>query len=509
MNASALAARCPGFIRHPLERVLASPLGGRLARGAFWSLIGTALSKVLSTLSWVIVGRLLGKTGFGEIGMIQNTVGIFGAAAGFGMGMAATKYVAEYRQTDPDRAGRFIGLASATTWITSGVLSIVLILMSGWLARETLAAPHLTGLLQISSLLLLFSGVTGVQTGALSGFEAFKVIARVNLVSGLLSFPCMVLGALWGDVTGALWGLIASTILGAIFNWTALRTESRRAGVRVRYRGCWQESRVFWDFNLPGMLNTVFSALVVWAVGAMLVRHSSSFGDLGIYNAVQRIRQIPENIAVMLLAPMLPILSDSFGRRDMATYGKTLLFAFVVSCVVIIPLALMQMAAPWLTMLPYGREFEGGDPGVVIWLMAWTICYALTWPMGSILISMGRIWFALAVGTLSSVINLVLSAWLIPRMGASGMALAAFIGMLAACVPCLVLLCRELPELMKLVRWWTMLGITALLAVVCMVAAHHLSRAAAASVGISCGALFLFWRLHSWTNQAGRISTPS
>ena len=77
--------------------------------------MGTALSKVLSTVSWVIVGRLLGKTGFGEIGMIQNTVGIFGAAAGFGMGMAATKYVAEYRRTDPNRAGRFIALASAAT----------------------------------------------------------------------------------------------------------------------------------------------------------------------------------------------------------------------------------------------------------------------------------------------------------------------------------------------------------------------------------------------------------
>jgi O-antigen/teichoic acid export membrane protein len=501
MIVRAIHAVSPPFVRRWRERVMASSLGGRLARGAFWSLFGTALSKVLSTLSWVVVGRLLGKTGFGEIGMIQNTVGIFGAAAGFGMGMAATKYVAEYRQTDPDRAGRFIALASAITWISSGVLAIVLVLLSGWLARETLAAPQLTGLLQVSGLLLLFSGVTGAQTGSLSGFEAFKTLARINVITGLLSFPLMVLGALWGDVGGALWGLIASTAIGAVLNWIALRRECRRVAIRVQYRGCWQESRVFWDFNLPGMLNTVFSAVVVWAVGAILVRHADGFGGLGIYNAVQRIRLIPENIAAMLLAPMLPILSASFGRRDMAAYGKTLLFAFVVSTVVIIPLALLQIAAPWLTLLPYGSEYVGGDPHVVVWVMAWTICYALTWPMGSILISMGRIWFALGVGILSSVINLGLSVWLIPTMGASGMALAAFLGMLAACVPCIVLLYRELPDLMHQIRWWTMLAVTFSLVAVCVAAFHWLTAAAAGGIGLAAAILFFVWRLHPQTNR--------
>ena len=462
--------------------------------------MGTALSKVLSTVSWIIVGRLLGKTGFGEISMIQNTVGIFGAAAGFGMGMAATKYVAEYRGTDPDRAGRFIALASAATWITSGVLSLLLLVMSGWLARETLAAPHLALLLQVSSLLLLFSGITGAQNGALAGFEAFKVIARVSIITGLLSFPCMVLGAWWGGVGGALWGLIASTVIGAVWNWMALRAEARRAGVPVRYRGCWSEARVFWDFNLPGTLNTLFSALVVWAVGAILVRHADGFGGLGIYNAVQRIRVIPEHLVALVLAPMLPVLSDAFARQDMEVYGKTLLFAYVVSCVVIIPLALLQMSAPWLTLLPYGRQFEGSDPRVVIWMMAWTVSYALTWPMGSILISMGRIWFALAVGMLSGAINLGLSSWLIPSMGAAGMALAAFAGMLAACVPCLVLLYRELPDLMRRVHWWTMLGVTTVLVTVCVMASHSLAPLQACGVGIVCSLLFLLWRLHPRTN---------
>ena len=43
--------------------------------------------------------------------MIQSTVGMFGVFAGFGLGLTATKHVAEFRQSDPDRAGRIIGLS--------------------------------------------------------------------------------------------------------------------------------------------------------------------------------------------------------------------------------------------------------------------------------------------------------------------------------------------------------------------------------------------------------------
>ena len=40
--------------------------------------------------------------------------------------------------------------------------------------------------------------MTGVQAGALAGFEAFPAIARVNTIGGLATFPLMVAGVgLW------------------------------------------------------------------------------------------------------------------------------------------------------------------------------------------------------------------------------------------------------------------------------------------------------------------------
>lgn len=500
MKMAGLYSLLPAFLQTRLDRVLTSSVGGRLLRGAFWSFLGTILSKVCSTISWVVVGRMIGKESFGELNMLQNTVGMFGAAAGLGMGMAATKYVAEYRAKEPDRAGRFIGLASLATWLMSGVLAISLVFLAPWLARETLEAPHLSAYLMVSSLLLFFSGIAGAQQGTLAGLEAFKDIAVINVIIGVTSFPLLLVGAVVNGVGGALWALIATAVLNCLLNYYYVRKQTAANRIVVNYRGCMSERSVFWDFNLPGMLNTLFSAVVVWAVGALLVRHSNDFGGLGIYNAVQRIKLIPENLAAMLLAPMLPVLSETLARGEMASYGRTLQVCFTIASLTIIPLALIQISAPWVTMLPYGAEYDGGTD-VVLWTMLHTISYAILWPMGNILVSMGRIWFAFVVGSIHNVLTLTFSWFLVPRLGAAGLPLATSISFVIACVPCVVLLEKTFPNLLRQARWGRMTLLVIMLMFVCGAAERGLHPVSALLVGVFAAIVFVLWRGHPSTNR--------
>src|SRR6476619_3959233 len=86
-------------------------IGSRFLIGAFWSVAGAVIARGLTLAASVLAGRLLGPEGFGEIGMIQSTQGLFGVLAGAGLGLAATKFVAEHRSIDPTRAARCIALA--------------------------------------------------------------------------------------------------------------------------------------------------------------------------------------------------------------------------------------------------------------------------------------------------------------------------------------------------------------------------------------------------------------
>ncbi len=330
-------AATPGFLKPWWHRMESSPLGYRLARGAFWALTGALISRGLGLFSTFLVGRMLNAHGFGELGMIQSTVGVFGTVAGFGLGMSSTKYVAEFRRVAPSRAGRIIALASATAWVSGSFMAVALFLAASPIAHHILAAPQLDDMLRIGSVLLFLNGINAAQTGSLAGLEAFKTITRVNLVSGLVSFPATLAGVWWAGLHGALWAMVLTAALNCLLNYLALRDEARENAIPIAYRGCFQERHILLHFNLPGVLNSMMLSSSAWVCGAFLVNQLGGYNDMGVYNAAKRVQQLPEILMGMVMAPFLPVLSEAFGRKDMVTYCNSLKMAFSIAALLMIP----------------------------------------------------------------------------------------------------------------------------------------------------------------------------
>jgi O-antigen/teichoic acid export membrane protein len=351
---------------------------------------------------------------------------MFSTFAGFGMGLTANKHVAEFRKSDPARSGRLIVVSSLVAWATGGLMAAALFFFAPWLAVHTLASPEMAGPLRIGSLMLLFGAVQGAQIGALSGMESFKRIARVNFLAGALSFPVTVLGTWWAGLQGALWGQVLSLALNALLNFVAVRNEAAQAGIPLEMRGLNREWTVLWKFSLPAVLAASLTGPVSWATSALLANQVDGYSQLGIYNAVLRIKIVPEIILGILMAPLLPVLADRYASRDTLGYNKAASAAFSLSLLATLPLGLLQLAAPALTLLPYGRTYAGHDV-VVQWLMLDLTVIGLFNPMASILASMNKMWFGFTYNLFWGALYGIFAIVLIPRYGVSGLA-AAFAG---------------------------------------------------------------------------------
>src|SRR5208282_1048310 len=129
----------PGWLNVRINRIAASPLMCRLAKGTFWSFAGSVVARGLSFAASVYIARILGKSNFGELGIIQNTLGMFGALAGFGLGLTSSKHVAELRVADPARAGGVMVLSHIVALVSASVISVVLYVTAPLLAGRTLA----------------------------------------------------------------------------------------------------------------------------------------------------------------------------------------------------------------------------------------------------------------------------------------------------------------------------------------------------------------------------------
>jgi len=419
------------------DHIERSPIGYRLAKGAFWSLAGAVISRGLMLVASIGVARMLGKTGFGEFGMIQSTVGMFGVFAGFGLGLTATKYVAEYRKSDPGRAGRIIALSELVAIGTGGLMAIGLFFFAPWLAEHTINAPHLAGVLQIGAIILFLSAITGAQSGVLAGFEAFKTNAYINLVIGLISFPMLVGGVYYGGLTGAVWALAVNLGLNWFLNHRALRNESLRYGISTTFSDCGREGSVLWKFSLPAVLGGALVGPVSWACNAMLVNQPNGYSEMGIYNAVTRIKQVPEMVLMMLMAPLLPMLSEYFGKKDMRTYNKILNYAFALSMLAVVPLSLIQASVPQLTLLPYGPNYQG-NTSTVQWLMLQAVIVGLFQSFSIVISSMNRMWFGFVFNLSWGMIYLTLAYLWVPRYGAAGLAAAYASTYLITSIACAV-----------------------------------------------------------------------
>ena len=416
-----------GRLNDRLKSLAKTPLQARLAHGAIWGFAGSVMARGLALASSFFVARLLGRSGFGEWGIIQYTVGMVGTLGGFGLGLTATKYIAELKNTDPPRIGRIIALSSLVTVSLSAGAALLLWLSAPWVAARVLDAPHLGAALRIGAFLLVFSAADEAQKGTLSGFEEFRLMARIVLWTGILAFPMTIAGVYWGGLKGGIWALVFNSFLSWSFNFISIRRIVKNKGMSLSYRDCWTERSMLWSFSLPAFLSQSLVIPVNWACSAILANQTSGYRELGLFNAANQWRGALLFIPYAAGRIILPVMSDLYAsgdapglKRVFRGLGNAYLVAAGIGFIAISALSPVILKG-------YGPEFRGGEK-VVIALAFSGFCSANLFVINQFLFSTKRIWFSLASNVLLAVISLGLAFVLIPKMGALGLAISLAIG---------------------------------------------------------------------------------
>jgi O-antigen/teichoic acid export membrane protein len=404
------------------HRLEASPLGERLLRGTFWSVSGTVIARGFGLGAAVVAARMVGKVEYGELGIIQSTVGMLGTLAGFGMSTTTSKFVAELREKDRDKAGRIIALSSLTSWFISLSLAALLIYFAPWLCERTLAAPQLTEYVRISAPLLVLSGINGAQLGVLLGFEGFKSIARVSAVTGLINFVLVVTGALTFGLPGILWGMVLAQGCGCLLNLRALRQQAKLFGVKISFASCLSELPILWRFSVPAVLTEVMISAVGWATATMLVRRPNGYAEMGAFNAANQWFNAALWLPMMIGGVVLPMLSERLGADDSHNSVKLLWLSVKINAAIAIPIAVVGCLVSPYIMASYGSGFRSGWPTLDIVLLT-AVCLSMEFPVGQFLSASGRMWLGFVSNVGWGVVFLAANILLL-RWGSFGLATA-------------------------------------------------------------------------------------
>ncbi|WP_459947331.1 oligosaccharide flippase family protein [Desulfocastanea catecholica] len=416
--------RCPQRLRPYWDRVEKSDVGSRLARGAFWSITGALISRGMMLLASIFIARILGREVYGEYGIIRSTVGMFFVFAGAGLGLTATKFVAEFRISEPARVGRIMAITNLFALFTGAFVATTVYIAAPWLAESTINAPHLSVELRVGAVILFINALNGAQIGALAGFEAFKSIARINTLVGLTSFPLLVAGANWGGVRGTVFALATTTGINWWLNHKALRIEATKWAVHSNMKDCLIELPTLWRFGLPAAISGFMVTPVFWVCNVLLVNQPDGYSQMGIYDAANHWKMAILFIPGMVAQIVLPMLSNLNGLNDQLRYRKVLKWNVIINggCALAVGLP-VALLSPWI-MASYGAGFEAGF-WVMIVLILTAIPMSITTVVGRGIASKGRMWVGLLFNLAWAIALIVFCLLFIQKgFGALGLALA-------------------------------------------------------------------------------------
>ena len=406
----------------------------RLLAGAFWSILGSGIGQAMSMAATMLCARFLGPHDYGQLGVIQSTVNLFGLVAALGLGITATRHIAEYHRLDPVRAGRVLGLATLTACVAGFFVAALLVAGAPWLSRTSLNAPELSLDLRIASIAIFFTGLNGYQVGALTGFEAFRPLAAASVIRGIITLPVFVVGILAAGLRGAVVALALVSALNYLVHAFVLARQCRLHRVSVSYDLGREDWRLLYRFSIPVVVAGMSFTPAVWWTNTLLAR-TSGYVQLGLFTAAFQWNTVILFFSGALGNLCLPLLSSVLPEKNMAKYVRILLANFVLTTGSALVLAVpVAIAAPFVMSL-YGKSFAHAHNTLLLVCVA-AVLFAANTTVGHAIWSLDATVSGVVLALMRGVL-LVAAAYSLRSYGALGLAGSyAFMALAQTLVSC-------------------------------------------------------------------------
>ncbi|MFL6727009.1 MAG: O-antigen translocase [Sphingomicrobium sp.] len=375
---------------------------------------------------------ILGATGVGLVGLVQNFMLTAAAFLGLGLEQAAPRQIGKARASGAadERTAR---AALLLTTLGAAALGGVAV----WLSREVVARdlfgdPSLSRPLGWMSIGTALTIAASSQTALLVGLGRIKDVARVSIVSALVGTAAALLSLyLWGNravIPFVLAAPVAAFFVGGYF--TSRLPKAGRAGSGRSRLG--SESVSLATLGVSMTLAAALANAAQLAVRA-LINHGHGLAELGYFQAAWAISTM--YLAMVLQAmgvdyfPRLTAVGEDHSKANQLINEQTFVALTLGGPVILLTLGI----CPWVLQLLYSSEFRQAA-GLLRWQLFGDVLRLASWPLGYMLLATGSRGTFLLVETTACLIFVVLSALLLPSLSIEAVGVA-FVCMYAIHLP--------------------------------------------------------------------------
>jgi teichuronic acid exporter len=366
-------------------------LGARARKAAVWAVLDKWVTRVVTTIVFIILARLLTPHEFGMVALalvVRNFLSVF-IDQGFTESIVQT----------PELGRRYADTAFWTAIATGSLLALVTIGLAPVIAREVLGDASVAPLLQVLAVSLMLTAMSSTQSALLQRDLAFRELAIRRVMAQLVAGVAAVVAAFLG--AGA-WSIVIQTILqGAIGAAILWRYSDWRPALQFHLA-------TFRSLSVFGISMVGIDILIVVQQQAdnFLVGRSLGVAALGIYALAFRFYFVVVDVT---MSSMSSVALSTFARiqRDLAATRRVFFSATRLTTLVALPIfAGMTVVAPEMISVLVGDRWDAAAP-VLRALCPSGLILCLTYLDRSLIVALGRPRLALGVTAFGVALRLV------------------------------------------------------------------------------------------------------
>ena len=296
----------------------------KVVKGFIWSSIERFSVQGFSFLFSILIARLVSPSAYGLVAIIQVFLSFSQIFIDSGF---ANALIQKKNKTDID---------FYTVFIFSAIISLVLyvvLFFAAPLIAVFYAQPELSIMIKISSLSLIFSGLSIVQRSLLTINLDFKKQAKAGIISVLISGTVGVICAYLG--LGA-WALVVQSVLLQIFQSILLILYSRWI---PKWKFSKTSFKTLFTFGSKLLTANILTNITINAYSLIIGKFYTS-SDLGFYNRAFTLAQYPSsNISYVLMRIVYPVECEIQDNKErlLETYYQYMR----LGCFIIFPLMML------------------------------------------------------------------------------------------------------------------------------------------------------------------------
>ena len=392
-----------------------------LSRATAWYTIGNLFVRSVSFLLLPLYSNLISTEEFGRYSLVMSLYAIIAVFYQSGLQSALSKYYLE-EENESRRKEIFSTIINAAGLI--GItLTIIIFILSGWIALEATGTAGYSGLIRIIFASLFFETITFITLHLLRTKElARKVVvyssfsAVVNLIFNIYLVYFLKLG-----IFGIIWAQLVTSV-SLFFILLPFLRDSYMPRMRT------DMLKTFLTFSYPLVIAGLLSAAVE-VIDRFIIDHFLGKSEVGIYSFAYRIALVMNIFVMSLRGAWTPYsiriynagnYSEEFGKSLTKIVGVSLLIFLTVS-IFIDDLFTLNFSGFFL----FNPQYRGGIEIIPVVLVSYIFSAVVTYYSVYPYVSGKSIHF-LVSDLIALVINIVLNFWLIPLYGIMGAAAATF-----------------------------------------------------------------------------------